>query len=145
MQAGACTTAFNASLRDSNLTNSDGVLSSFHGSNFNSFSPHENEKMDTENLTNSDGSKLTKPPRKRTKGAGDTDTTGKHSTRFKAYCNAVKQGLVNPTIYALVRYPINGKKIGSSTAVEFLQAMEKAGLIERFSVNGKTSYRLILG
>lgn len=75
-------------------------------------------------------------------GRGDTDTTGKHSTRFKAYCTAVKKGLANPTIYALVRYPINGKKIGSTTAMEFLQAMNESGLIQKIEKGGKVTYIL---
>jgi hypothetical protein len=139
---GACTTAFNSGKEDSNLTKSNGVLSSLHGSNFDSFAPHKYEETTTENLTKTDESKLTKPLRKRTKGVGDTDTTGKHSTRFKAYCTAVKKGLVNPTIYALVRYPINGKKIGSTTAMEFLQAMNESGLIQKIEKGGKTTYVL---
>jgi hypothetical protein len=83
-----------------------------------------------------------KPPRKRMKGTGDTDTTGKHNKRFKAYCKAVKEGKINPSQYALTRHEIDGKKIGSVTAVEFLQAMEGLGIVQRTEKGGKTTYIL---
>jgi len=83
-----------------------------------------------------------KAARKRTKGTGDTDTTGKHNKRFKAYCKAVKEGKINPSRYALTRHEIDGKKIGSATAVEFLLAMETAGFIQKIDKGGKTTYTL---
>ena len=83
-----------------------------------------------------------KAARKRTKGTGDTDTTGKHNKRFVAYSKAVKEGKINPSRYALTRHEIDGKKIGSATAVEFLLAMETAGFIQKIDKGGKTTYTL---
>ncbi len=81
-----------------------------------------------------------KAARKRTKGTGDTETTGKHNKRFVAYSKAVKEGKLNPSRYALTRFEIDGKKIGSVTAVEFLLAMEKAGVVQRTEKGGKTAW-----
>ena len=81
-----------------------------------------------------------KAARKRTKGTGDTETTGKHNKRFMAYSKAVKEGKLNPSRYALTRFDIDGKKIGSVTAVEFLLAMEKAGVVQRTEKGGKTAW-----
>lgn len=83
-----------------------------------------------------------KAARKRTKGTGDTDTTGKHNKRFMAYYKAVKDGKLNPSRYALTRHEIGGKKIGSATAVEFLQAMCESGVIQKIEKGGKTTYLL---
>lgn len=81
-----------------------------------------------------------KAARKRTKGTGDTDTTGKHNKRFMAYSKAVRDGKLAPSRYALTRYEIDGKKIGSATAVEFLQAMEGLGIVQRTEKWGKTAW-----
>jgi hypothetical protein len=81
-----------------------------------------------------------KAARKRTKGTGDTETTGKHNKRFVAYSKAVKEGKLNPSRYALTRHEFDGKKIGSATAMEFLLAMEKAGVVQRTEKGGKTAW-----
>jgi hypothetical protein len=59
-----------------------------------------------------------------------------------AYSKAVKDGKINPSRYALTRYEIDGKKIGSVTAVEFLQAMEGLGIVQKAEKGGKTTYIL---
>ena len=149
MQTGACTTALDGA-RDNFVVPKQAYFEQekvvqLEGENM-EVSSAENTAFDMPKKAYSESDIVPKKAaRKRMKGTGDTDTTGKHNKRFMAYSKAVKEGKLNPSRYALTRYEIDGKKIGSSTAVEFLQAMDKVGLIERFNVNGKTSYRLIAG
>lgn len=77
---------------------------------------------------------------KRKKGTGDTDTTGKHSVRFKAYVRAVREGKLNPSINALSLFEYQGKKIGKITAKLFLEAMEKTGVVQKTEKGGKTAW-----
>lgn len=102
----------------------------------------EGENMEVSSAENTAFDMPKKAARKRTKGTGDTETTGKHNKRFMAYSKAVKEGKINPSRYALTRHEIDGKKIGSATAVEFLQAMEGLGIVQRTEKGGKTTYLL---
>ena len=81
-------------------------------------------------------------PVKSRKGGGDTNTTGKHSTRYNAYCKAVKTGKITPTVYGLTKHKIDGVGIGVETARGFLIEMEKAGVVQRTEKGGKTTYIL---
>jgi len=136
---GACTTAFNTGLRDFERNENMPKLAAFKGEKIAHFEDENTVDICAENIS-LDMPK--KAARKRTKGTGDTDTTGKHNKRFKAYCKAVKEGKINPSRYALTRHEIDGKKIGSATAVEFLLAMETAGFIQKIDKGGKTTYTL---
>jgi hypothetical protein len=82
-----------------------------------------------------------KPSVKRSKGNGDTDTTGKHSTRYQFYRAAVLKGKLNPSVNAFKQVKYHGKKIGSTTAQEFLSAMINDGLLEKGKdAKGRTIY-----
>jgi hypothetical protein len=82
-----------------------------------------------------------KPSIKRSKGNGDTDTSGKHSTRYQFYREAVLNGTLNPTVHAFKQVKYHGKKIGSTTAQEFLNAMVNEGLLQKgFDANNRTIY-----
>lgn len=101
------------------------------------------EKMDSlegeNNSTNLSNRKELKPIKTRNSG-GDTQTKGKHSTRYNTYYRAVKSGKINPTIYGLTNHKIDGVGIGVKTARTFLEAMEKAGLIQKVEKEGKTTW-----
>ena len=148
MQAGACTTAFNAGLDDFEQSKNMPKWAAFNsektacleGENTVDFSA-ENAAFDMPKKAGSESEFMPKKAaRKRTKGTGDTETTGKHNKRFMAYSKAVKEGELNPSRYALTRHEFDGKKIGSATAMEFLLAMEKAGVIQRTEKGGKTAW-----
>ena len=146
MQAGACTTALDGA-RDNFVVPKQAYFEQekvvqLEGDNM-EVSSVENTAFDMPKKADSEVEIVPKKAaRKRTKGTGDTDTTGKHNKRFVAYSKAVKDGKINPSRYALTRHEIDGKKIGSATAVEFLQAMEGLGLIQRTEKGGKTMYVL---
>jgi hypothetical protein len=148
MQAGACTTAFNAGFDDFEQSKNMPKWAAFNsektacleGENTVDFSA-ENTAFDMPKKAGSESEFMPKKAaRKRKKGTGDTDTIGKHNKRFMAYSKAVKEGELNPSRYALTRHEIDGKRIGSVTAVEFLQAMEGLGIVQRVENGGKTSY-----
>lgn len=147
MQAGACKMAVNQSFiltkqYDATLTNQQDPppefwekLASVPGANF-----------EGEELTKQQDDSLTKQqaaPRKRESGTGDTDTEGKHATRYKAYYKLVSTGKLTPSIYALCKYEFRGKKIGAETAKIFLAAMERDGIIGRTEKYGKPAYALL--
>jgi hypothetical protein len=150
MQTGACTTAFNTGIDDFEQSKNMPKWAAFNsektacleGENTVDFSA-ENTAFDMPKKAYSESDIVPKKAaRKRTKGTGDTDTTGKHNKRFMAYSKAVKEGKLNPSRYALTRHEIDGKKIGSVTAVEFLQAMEGLGIVQKAEKGGKTMYVL---
>jgi hypothetical protein len=151
MQAGACTTALDGA-RDYFVMPKQAAFEQetmpkkaarLEGENTVDFSAKdtafENEVMPKKAYSEQE-TMPKKAARKRTKGTGDTETTGKHNKRFMAYSKAVKEGKLNPSRYALTRFDIDGKKIGSVTAVEFLLAMEKAGVVQRTEKGGKTAW-----
>jgi hypothetical protein len=169
MQAGACTTALDgvnhSNWKDKMFSESsentvgfkqsnEGVHDSMNHSNW-------NEKPLSESIENTDAfrveevaslegkndstnlSKWNEPkPVKARKGGGDTNTTGKHSTRYNAYCKAVKTGKITPTVYGLTKHKIDGVGIGVETARGFLIEMEKAGVVSKADKGGKTMYVL---
>ena len=139
MQTGACTTAFNAGLDDFEQSKNMPKWAAF---NSEKTACLEGDNMEVSSVENTAFDMPKKAARKRTKGTGDTDTTGKHNKRFMAYSKAVKEGKLNPSRYALTRHEIDGKKIGSVTAVEFLQAMEGLGIVQKADKGGKTMYVL---
>jgi len=144
MQAGACTTALDGA-RDNFVVPKQAYfeqekVAHLEGENM-EVSSVENTAFDMPKQAYFESDIVPKQAaRKCTKGRGDTDTTGKHNKRFKAYCKAVKEGKLNPSRYALTRHEIDGKKIGSATAMEFLLAMEKAGMVQRTEKGGKTTW-----
>lgn len=146
MQAGACTTALGGARDDFIVPKQayfeqDKVVQ-LEGENM-EVSSAENTSFDMPKKADSESDIVPKKAaRKRTKGTGDTDTAGKHNKRFMAYSKAVKEGKLNPSRYALTRFEIDGKKIGSVTAVEFLQAMEGLGIVQKAEKGGKTTYIL---
>ena len=103
----------------------------------------ENTAMNLSNWNDKPLSESKEPkPVKARKGGGDTNTKGKHSTRYNAYCKAVKTGKINPTVYGLTKHKIDGVGIGVETARGFLGEMEKSGVVQRTEKGGKTSYIL---
>jgi hypothetical protein len=169
MQAGACITALDgvnhSNWKDKMFSESsentvgfkqsnEGVHDSMNHSNWNEKPLSESSKntaaiqggkvaslegeSDAMNL-----SKWNEPkPVKSRKGGGDTNTKGKHSTRYNAYCKAVKNGKITPTVYGLTKHKIDGVGIGVETARGFLGEMEKAGVVQKADKGGKTMYVL---
>lgn len=154
MQAGACTTAFNAGFeglehpkwdakhpfehpkQDAKHIDLGGVYMGLNSDILPAaIEPLEHPKKDAKHP-------LERPKKdaKRKKGTGDTDTTGKHNTRYKAYCKAVNEGVLNPSINAFSLYEYQGKKIGKITAKIFLQAMCESGLVQKTEKGGKTAW-----
>ena len=132
MQAGACTTALDGA-RDNFVVPKQAYFEQEKSVENTAFDMPKKAGVENEVMPK-------KAARKRTKGTGDTETTGKHNKRFMAYSKAVKEGKLNPSRYALTRHEFNGKKIGSATAMEFLLAMEKAGVVQRTEKGGKTAW-----
>ena len=151
MQAGACTTALDGARNDVNHSIWKGETFIDH-SNWNEKSLSESSEntaaSQSEKVASLEGkndstnlSKWNEPkPVKARKGGGDTNTKGKHSTRYNAYCKAVKTGKITPTVYGLTRHKIDGVGIGVETARGFLGEMEKSGEDQRTEKRGKTSY-----
>ena len=145
MQTGACTTALDGARDDVNH-------SIWKGETFIDLSNWkekplsesiENTAMNLSNWNDKPLSESKEPkPVKARKGGGDTNTKGKHSTRYNAYCKAVKTGKITPTVYGLTKHKIDGVGIGVETARGFLIEMEKAGVVSKADKGGKTMYVL---
>jgi hypothetical protein len=153
MQTGACTTALDGARDDVNhsiwkgetfidLSNWKEKPLSESSENTAAFRVEEVASLEGE----SDAMNLSKwnepKPVKARKGGGDTNTKGKHSTRYNAYCKAVKTGKITPTVYGLTKHKIDGVGIGVETARGFLIEMEKAGVVSKADKGGKTMYVL---
>lgn len=153
MQAGACTTALDGARDNVNHSIWKGETFIDH-SNWNekalSESSENTAASQSEKVASLEGkndstnlSKWNEPkPVKARKGGGDTNTTGKHSSRYNAYLKAVKNGKITPTVYGLTKHKIDGVGIGVETARGFLIEMEKAGVVSKADKGGKTMYVL---
>lgn len=144
---GACRTAFDADLAVSNLTEQCDLRGAGGTTVSGVGVDSENAEIPAGNLTEQCDPSLTvqceSNRRKRTKGTGDTATTGKHNRRYKAYVKAVKSGKLKPSQYALVRHVHDGEKIGTETAQIWLEAMREDGVLREVVKNGKRAYELI--
>ena len=81
------------------------------------------------------------PQRKRTRGTPDSNTSGAASKRYAHVKSLVKNGTLNPTIYALTKVDFGGVKISRPVAIEYQKAMLAEGVIQNSkSRNGKPSF-----
>jgi len=87
--------------------------------------------------------KYAPPANTRTKGTGDTETQGAFNGRYVHYRDMVKKGILNPTVNAFRKVNYKGKKLGTTTAQEFLNAMvNEQLLIKGLDGKGRTVYSL---
>jgi hypothetical protein len=70
---------------------------------------------------------------KRKPGTPDTDTTGVNAKRYRYVKNCILKRMVSPSINAVKNVEYGDKKMGVSTARNYLNAMVDEGLLKKLN------------